>query len=155
MTRSKPPEMRQGHANPGPRTPAVRPATAPTAAPKAPRGLGRVGRKVWADVWEAAGSAYMPSTDRYVVERYCKFMDRRAALLAQLEAEGETTVGSQGQTVAHPAARSLADIESKMTSLEDRLGLNPESRLRLGLAQAQVRSALDAFEDGDPFGEAA
>ena len=96
-------------------------------------------------MWAAGGESYRPESDTYVVERYASLQERRLHLLRTLTAEGFTTVGSQGQLVAHPAARLLSDVESKLTPLEDRLGLSPESRLRLGLSTIEHESRLDAF----------
>jgi hypothetical protein len=44
-------------------------------------------------------------------------------------------------------ARLLSSTEKQLVALEDRLGLNPESRLRLGISQVRVRSELDRFQD--------
>lgn len=150
MTRPSNPELRQGN----PRSAEVAPATTsdiePVEIPPAPDHLNEVGAAYWFAVWTAGGRAYHPATDRYAIERYCSLQARRHYLLGVLEAEGYTTVGSQGQIVAHPAAKLLSDIETKLTPLEDRLGLNPEARLRLGIAAIDHKSRLDAFLDGAP-----
>ncbi len=56
--------------------------------------------------------------------------------------------GSTGQVVVHPAARMVSDLEGRLATLEDRLGLNPEARLRLGITAVEHRSKLDAFLEG-------
>lgn len=133
----------QGHAA---RKPALAPLTAaPLAAPPAPSHLSPEAVEVWTDVWEAGGPAYNVRTDARVVERYAELSARRLVLLATLLEEGWTTVGSTGQLAVHPAARILSDTESKLQSLEDRLGLSPESRLRLGIAAVERESKLSAF----------
>ncbi len=141
----------QGHARTS-TTPAPAPPTnilpAPPT-PEAPEHLGPVGRRIWAEVWTAGRKAYVPETDAYIIERYSSLHERRAQLLSVLESEGFTTTGSQGQTVAHPAAKILDSVETKLTSLEDRLGLNPEARLRLGIAAVEHKSRLDAFLDDE------
>ena len=50
-----------------------------------------------------------------------------------------------------PAARMVSDIEGRLATLEDRLGRNPEARLRLGITAVEHQSRLDAFlsEGGD------
>lgn len=149
MSRAKHPDKRQGHAGGHPKPKAPPPSVEPAGVPEPPDHLREVGRSYWSFVWRAGGHAYNASTDTPTVERYCSLQDRRASLLATLDAEGFTTVGSQGQVVAHPAARLLSDVETKLMALEDRLGLSPEARLRLGLAASNVRSALDAFLEGE------
>jgi len=106
---------------------------------------------LWDDIWQTGHGFYRESTDKYIIERYVGLQVRRAKLIALLEIEGYVTLGSQGQEVAHPAARLLNDVEGKLPALEDRLGLSPEARLRLGLAAAETKSKLDAFIDDEPI----
>lgn len=115
--------------------------------PPVPSSLGSVGERVWFEVWEAGGEAYNPVTDAYIVERYASLQERRQSLMEMLSAEGYVTVGSQGQVVAHPAARLLQDVESKLLPLEDRLGLSPEARIRLGIGALEHKSRLDLFRE--------
>lgn len=152
MSRAKAPDARQGRPNRAqtPAPPAPTPIEPPPPVPPAPEHLGAVGRALWQAIWEAGGHAYKHDTDRWIVERYCSLQDRRHHFMEVLSREGFTTTGSQGQVVAHPAARLLADVEAKLTPLEDRLGLSPEARFRLGVGAAQAKSALDAFLEEDP-----
>lgn len=121
----------------------------PPAIPAPPDDLGPVGVEVWNAVWSAGGSAYVEATDRWPIHRYAQFQERRVALLKIVEDEGWTAEGSKGQIIQHPAARVLNDVEGKLVPLEDRLGLSPEARLRLGITAAHARSALDAFLSDD------
>jgi len=100
---------------------------------------------LWSDIWTAGRGFYMVETDSYTIERYVTMQVRRSKLMATLEVDGWTSEGSQGQQILHPLARMLLDIETKLMPLEDRLGLSPEARLRLGLAVAETQSKLDAF----------
>jgi len=95
-------------------------------------------------LWLGAGSAYN-LTDGRVVARYVDLTLRRDSFLATLAAEGWTVTGSQGQDVQHPLARLVEGLEQKLQGLEDRLGLSPESRLRLGLSAVEGQSKLQAF----------
>ena len=112
--------------------------------PPCPAHLNEVGQQVWVDVWAAGGDAYNVRTDRYVIERYAAMQERRADLMKTLST-GMVTVGSQGQEVIRPESRILMDTEAKLVALEDRLGLNPESRLRLGISAVEHESQLDAW----------
>jgi P27 family predicted phage terminase small subunit len=100
--------------------------------------------ELWNDLWKLGVGVYavahIPSITRYV-----QMQQRRRKFLAIIEDEGWLVVGAQGQTVIHPVARQLSDVEGKLMSLEDRLGLSPEASLRLGIATAEVKSKLDAF----------
>ena len=121
-----------------------------TIVPAAPESLGAVGVAVWDEVWSlgAPSGAYQVS-DRLVIARYAEMQERRAGFMARCESEGWTTVGSQGQLVLHPLARQIEAIESKLQGLEDRLGLNPESRLRMGITAVEHKSALQRFLEED------
>lgn len=140
----------QGHARRA-LTPAAAPPEnlLPPSVPPVPASLGATGAAVWAELWQANAAAYNQVTDRHVVERYCSLLDRREELLAVIAREGWIDVGSKGQVIQNPAARILADCEAKLVPLEDRLGLNPEARLRLGTAAVEHRSKLDAFLEDD------
>ena len=117
--------------------------------PPPPDRLRSRGREIWGALWEAGGSAYWPATDRFIVERYCLLQDRHADLWEILDGVGFVSVGSQGQEVAHPAARLLDTVEKELRATEDRLGLNPDARARLGISAAEAKSKLDAFLEDD------
>ena len=142
MTRPVPAESRTGHAG---TTPTIT-RSAPVPIPDPPLDLDDFGQDLWVQVWTAGNGVYQ-TTDQYIINRYCSLSERRKNLLEIVESDGWVTAGSQGQTVVHPAARMVSDLEGKLQSLEDRLGLNPESRLRLGITAVEHQSALDTFLD--------
>lgn len=102
---------------------------------------------LWRDVWELGGPSgvYHPVADFQVVRRWCELVGRRDAMLAELELVGWTSMGSQGQVVAHPLARLVADVEAKLVPLEDRLGLNPQARHTIQVGVSRARSALEEW----------
>lgn len=151
MSKVKNPDAREGNARSGPVPAALPTPSAAIASPPAPLHLNATAQKVWHAVWEAGAGAYVPATDSWPIERYAELHARRRELLHTLDSEGWTTTGSQGQSVMHPAARLLADTERQLLPLEDRLGLNPEARLRLGLAATEMKSALDRFAEDDDY----
>lgn len=104
--------------------------------------------QLWAEIWEAGAAFYSTETDYHAVERYVTGSIRRRAMLAELAKAGWVTEGSQGQLAQHPLARMLRTLEAELGKLEDRLGLNPEARLRLGLASKTTKSALGEFVTG-------
>lgn len=115
--------------------------------PSPPTTLSSRATQVWKEVWDAGREAYNIRTDGHIIARYAEMTSRREILLKTLDTEGWTTVGSSGQIVAHPAARLIAEVDSKLQSLEDRLGLNPEARIRLGIATVEQKSRLQEFLD--------
>ena len=142
--RPKAPDQRVGH----PRGAAV--ATVMAAAPLSqtsplpPENLTPYGLGLWRLVWDYGSKVYQPA-DSILILRYVDLQERRARLLKDLERDGYFSVGSQGQLVQHPACRILSDVESKLVPLEDRLGLSPESRARLGIATVEAETKLSQF----------
>ena len=147
MSRPKPATSRQGNSN---NKVMISRATSLAPVPDPPGTLGPYGANLWRQLWESGRGVYA-ETDRMILERYCSLSERRRLLLSVLEDEGFLTQGSQGQTVAHPAARLVTEVESRLGPIEDRLGLSPESRMALGLTAIAHQDALTTFlEGGDP-----
>jgi P27 family predicted phage terminase small subunit len=106
-----------------------------TEIPPAPP-MSEVGEAVWDFVWL---NAPVRSSDKLVVERFCRLHEHRHELTKVLEQDGLMSVGSQGQPVVHPALRVIATLEPQLGRLEQVLGLSPEARTRLNVP--------DTFED--------
>ena len=104
---------------------------------------------LWDNLWELGGPSgvYNTVADYELITRYVEMVQRRRLLVNRLEAEGFVTVGSQGQEVQHPAARILADVESKLVPLEDRLGLSPQARHTIQIGHVKAKSALESWMD--------
>ena len=147
MTRPAPAQDRRSKSA---TTPTIKRSSLPIPTPDPPSGLGAIGRTCWANVWNLGAGVYQP-TDYNVIERYCSIHERRHTLIVLIEADGWLTTGSTGQVVVHPAAKMVNELEGKLSFLEDRLGLNPEARLRLGITAVDHATRLDAFlaEGGD------
>lgn len=145
MSRPKPAETRTGHAS---QTVEIKRSAPLATLPLAPQTLGVFGAGVWDELWVLGNGVYAP-TDVHILERYCSLIDRRHNLLEIVESEGWMSKGSTGQSVVHPAARMVGDIEGKLSALEDRLGLNPESRMRLGITAVEHQNKLEAFLGGN------
>ncbi|MGZ4664233.1 MAG: hypothetical protein ACXV5Q_04085 [Frankiaceae bacterium] len=73
-------------------------ATAADAVPRAPKGLGPVGQRAWHRLWRAAGPAWQPATDCYMVETFCSLLDRRHEFRATLDRDGWTPRAAAGRT---------------------------------------------------------
>ena len=147
MSRPVPAEDRKSHNS---TTPTITRSSHPLPMPDPPSSLGPIGASCWTDIWTLGAGVYHP-TDVNVIERYCSLHERRHRLLVIVESDGWLAQGSTGQVVVHPAAKMVSDIEGRLATLEDRLGLNPEARLRLGITGLDHQSRLDAFlsEGGD------
>ncbi len=68
--------------------------------------------------------------------------------------------GSTGQTVAHPSAKLVASLDGRIVALEDRFGITPLARMKLGIAVGEAALSLEDLnsefdeeeteEDADP-----
>ena len=105
---------------------------------------------LWNAIWELGGptGVYHAVADYHFVERYCQMIARRNNALKRLEDEGWTTIGSQGQEVIHPLNKVVEACESKLTALEDRLGLNPTARNVLSIGHVEAETALEKWLSG-------
>lgn len=146
MSRAKNPELRTGNANAA-AVPEPAPVVYEGRAPRVPGHLKTAGREVWRAVWSAGMGAFSPESDRNIILRYCELHDRRADLLAAVEADGLMTVGSTGQPVVHPAMRYVESTEKELRAIESTIGFTPEARLRLGLVAAEARKVQAGPED--------
>ncbi len=109
--------------------------------PSPPEALGATGLIVWDLLW-AHAKALRP-VDAFVVARYCALHDRAIEIRRAIDGEGWSFDNVQGNTVMHPLARFLLDIEKELSRLEDRLGLNPASGALV--VEAEALSALEMF----------
>jgi P27 family predicted phage terminase small subunit len=75
-----------------------------TTRPKAPTGLGTRGKRVWRRLHDHY--AFSPAETELVVE-VCRTVDTLEQLAEVVAADGTTSIGSKGQTVAHPALQEL------------------------------------------------
>lgn len=55
--------------------------------------------------------------------------------------------GSMGQPTLSPYAKMIAPLESAIAKLEDRFGLTPDSRLKLGITFGEAARTLDDLND--------
>ncbi len=102
----------------------------------------------------AEGTPWLRGLDQAEVRTYLALVDEEAAMRRQIAAEGLTTtepiVSPSGKVVGqrqvpHALLRELRSLEKSRRDLAGALGFDPSSRARLGLAEAQARSALEGM----------
>jgi hypothetical protein len=88
--------------------------------------------EAWAELWNSPLAALMKPTDMPALRR---LFDYRHQLIDAQRHYGEepVAVGSMGQPVLSPFAAEIHRLESVIAKLEDRFGLTPLARLRLGV----------------------
>lgn len=108
--------------------------------------------KAWSTFWSSDLAGLVQPADMQALGRLFRMYDLRERMERALLAQPFTT-GSTGQLVAHPAAKEIASLDGRIVALEDRFGLTPAGRLKLGIVfGAAARSLEDlnrGFDDDD------
>jgi P27 family predicted phage terminase small subunit len=114
----------------------------PMVLPDAPGGVLSVTRQRWQAFWRSplAGAVAVDS-DLPALERLFSLYDERERAYRAYRRERLVT-GSQGQTVLHPLGRMMGVMDSEIRQLEDRFGLNPLARARLGITIGEAARTL-------------
>jgi P27 family predicted phage terminase small subunit len=101
-------------------------------APPAPKGLGKIAKKMWRElvrVLEPTG--VLTHADAVVMRQYCVLYERMLNAEAKVSAEGEVLTGAHGGTYQNPWLSVWNTANRGLTKLSERLGLDPLSRGRL------------------------
>ena len=96
----------------------------------------------WEDFWNSdLASAIDTKSDQQAVYRLATLIDERERILKQAKKD-RLVVGSQGQAVLNPLYSAMLKIDAEIRQLEDRLGMNPKSRISLGIQLGQMKKTL-------------
>ena len=151
---AKPPDRRQGHRD----RQVVELHAAPHVgeSPEPPPKLLKTTRDAWAAYWASpVASVVDRASDMPAVRRLFTLYDERERCLRSARTS-RLVAGSQGQPVLNPLYRHMSTLDAEVRMLEDRFGLTPAARARLGitLGEAVDRWAEllsnDEPDDDDP-----
>lgn len=140
----KPKANPTGHAKSALPVPVTAPQAGEVVVPEPPIELCEGALAYWAELWSDGGVAYR-RTDRWTIARYAAMRAQHDQINASIGSEW-TTLTSKGDLKAHPLLTALHRLDGQLRTLEDRLGLSPESRIRLGLAQAETAQLTTYLE---------
>jgi phage terminase small subunit len=117
--------------------------------PKPPDGLLAITKAAWESFWCSPTSALVVDSDLPALHRLFGLYDEldriwRAARKLRL------TEGHTGQPVLHPLYKEADVLRAAIVVLEDRFGLTPMARLKLGVKFGQAKSSLANDIDGEP-----
>ena len=111
--------------------------------PPYPKSILKVTKERWAAYWQHEVSTVACVVDMPVIERLHRRYDERERSYREIRKIGRLTKGSQGQIILHPLLKYIDQCEQEIRQLEDRLGLSPAARLRMGAALAGAKRTLD------------
>jgi P27 family predicted phage terminase small subunit len=111
---------------------------------KAPAGLGKAGKAVWAHLRQLE---WVQPSDRAGILRLAQLEDERELLARAIDEQGalltkpiSTSKGDVigNETYANPAHREIRRLDAQIADLHKAFGLTPMARARLGLAVIAV-----------------
>ena len=96
----------------------------------------------WEDFWNSdLASAIDTKSDQSAVYRLATLIDERERVYKQAKKD-RLVVGSQGQVVLNPLYSAMLKLDAEIRQLEDRIGMNPKSRVSLGIQIGQAKRTL-------------
>jgi len=123
--------------------------------PAPPRGLTDEARRIWRDFFRSPlGGAVDYQGDGPALRRWITLVSDRERLWSRFHAgedddsaepESLTVFGSQGQRVINPLLRLEERLSREIMAYEDRFGMTPLARMRLGIAIGQAAESLDGL----------
>jgi P27 family predicted phage terminase small subunit len=136
----KPAQRRQGTAR---RDLGLVEAPAVPDIPAPPRGLLKTTREAWAAFWSSPVAAAVDRvSDLATLVRLFELRDERERCWRAVRSE-RLVLGSKGQPALNPLCRRVSTLDREITALEDRFGLSPLARLKLGVQFHEAARSLE------------
>jgi P27 family predicted phage terminase small subunit len=99
-------------------------------------------RSAWSSFWRSEVAGLVLDADRPALRRLFEYYELHARMMLAFMAEPFVS-GSTGQVVANPAAKEIASLEGRIVALEDRFGITPAGRLKLGIVLGAAAKSLE------------
>ncbi len=111
--------------------------------PPPPAGMRKAQKDSWASFWRSPlAKTVVPDTDMPALNRLWRLYEECDTLANGVKRK-RMVMGSQGQPVLNPLHTRLASVETEIRQLEDRFGLTPLARLKLGVVLGDAARSLD------------
>lgn len=94
----------------------------------------------WEVFWRSDVANPIVETDLPALRRLFGMRDLRRQHEIAVEETGPFVEGSQGQMVANPLLKLIADLDGRILALEDRFFLVPAARIKAGVSVANAKS---------------
>jgi P27 family predicted phage terminase small subunit len=99
----------------------------------------------WVTFWGSPLSRQVEPSDEGAFRRLFRLYDEIDRMWDAVEETGRVVAGSQGQPRPNPLLKQIQEFQGEARQLEDRFGLSPMSRLRLGITFADAQASLDGL----------
>ncbi|HEY7822407.1 MAG TPA: P27 family phage terminase small subunit [Acidimicrobiia bacterium] len=99
----------------------------------------------WVSFWASPLASQVEQSDEGAFRRLFKLYDELDRLWEAIDDTGRVVPGSQGQPRPNPLFKQVEAFQAEARQLEDRFGLSPLSRLRLGITFADAQASLDGL----------
>jgi len=99
----------------------------------------------WVAFWGSPLASQVEPSDEGAFRRLFKLYDEIDRLWEAVDATGRIVEGSQGQPRPNPLFKQVQEFQAEARQLEDRFGLSPMARLRLGITFADAQASLDGL----------
>lgn len=101
----------------------------------------------WGRFWGSPLASQVEESDHPALERLFRLYDEIERMWVAVEETGRVVAGSQGQPRPNPLFKQIAELQSEARQLEDRFGLSPMARLKLGITFADAHRSLDGLNE--------
>lgn len=131
--------------------------------PPMPAGLLAPVRASWNAFWTSEQASLVMPADHPALLRLFALLDERERCFRAARKQ-RLVQGSTGQPQLNPLLKFVASLDAEIRQLEDRFGLSPLARLRLGVAFGEAHKSLadlnrtlleEVGDDDDPRAELA
>jgi P27 family predicted phage terminase small subunit len=99
----------------------------------------------WIVFWGSPLASQVEPSDEGAFRRLFWIYDELDRLRQAIEETGRVVEGSQGQPRPNPLYKQVESFQAEARQMEDRFGLSPLSRLRLGITFADAQASLDGL----------
>lgn len=112
-------------------------------------------KRAWLDLWSSSLASTIIETDLPALDRYFTTLDEHTRATRAYRRQ-RLVIGSKGQLAIHPMGKHARDLAVELRQMEDRFGLTPMSRLKLGHQWGSTAMTLDDLNkqlegaDADP-----
>ena len=101
----------------------------------------------WHFFWDSKLAGNVEPSDEGALRRLFRLYDEIERMWDAVEETGRVVEGSQGQPRPNPLFKQIETFQAEARQLEDRFGLSPMSRLKLGVQFADAHLSLSALNE--------